>query len=71
MFSGALHLNCDLPSVHRQLAEPEFLYSSLDKGTVVVLDEIHRLEDPSRVLQGLRISFCGLDGLAKLFEKTD
>lgn len=51
MFSGALHLNCDLPSVHRQLAEPEFLYSSLDKGTVVVLDEIHRLEDPSRVLK--------------------
>jgi predicted AAA+ superfamily ATPase len=50
-FSGAVYLNCDLPSVHRQLAEPESLYSSLDKGTIVVLDEVHRLEDPSRVLK--------------------
>jgi uncharacterized protein len=51
MISGAAYLNCDLPSVCRQLAEPEPFYDSLAKGTVVILDEVHRLEDPSRVLK--------------------
>ena len=31
IFSGALYLNCNLPSVHRQLEEPESLYSSLSQ----------------------------------------
>lgn len=51
MFEGSVYLNCDLPSVVRQLAEPEPFFDSLNKGTTVVLDEIHRLEDPSRVLK--------------------
>jgi uncharacterized protein len=51
MVSGTVYMNCDLPSVVRQLEQPEHFYDSLRKGSVVVLDEVHRLEDPSRVLK--------------------
>jgi uncharacterized protein len=51
MFPKAVYQNCDLPSVTRQLADPEAFYDSLDKGTIVIFDEIHRLEDPSRLLK--------------------
>jgi len=51
MFSNAVYLNCDLPSVGRRLVDPELFYDSIDKGTIVIFDEIHRLEDPSRLLK--------------------
>src|SRR3989339_1253447 len=51
MFSKAVYQNCDLPSVVRQLVDPESFYDSLDKGSIVIFDEIHRLEDPSRLLK--------------------
>jgi len=51
MFSSAVYLNCDLPSVGRRLVDPELFYDSLDKGAIVIFDEIHRLEDPSRLLK--------------------
>lgn len=51
MIPGAVYLNCDLPSVGRRLANPEPFYDSLAKGSTVVLDAVHRLEDPSRVLK--------------------
>ena len=51
MFSKAVYQNCDLPSVVRQLFDPESFYDSLDKGAMVIFDEIHRLEDPSRLLK--------------------
>jgi predicted AAA+ superfamily ATPase len=51
MFPRAAYQNCDLPSVGRQLFDPESFYDSLDKGTIVIFDEIHRLEDPSRLLK--------------------
>lgn len=51
MLPEAVYLNCDLPSVGRQLFDPEPFYDTLDKGTIVIFDEIHRLEDPSRVLK--------------------
>ena len=51
MFSNAVYQNCDLPSVVRGLIDPEPLYDSLDKGAIVIFDEIHRLEDPSRLLK--------------------
>jgi len=51
MLEGAVYLNCDLPSVVRRLTDPESFYSSLEKGSIVIFDEIHRLEDPSRVLK--------------------
>jgi hypothetical protein len=51
MFPRAIYQNCDLPSVVRGLIDPEPFYDSLDKGTLVIFDEIHRLEDPSRLLK--------------------
>ena len=51
MFPGAIYQNCDLPSVVRGLIDPEPFFDSLDKGTIVIFDEIHRLEDPSRLLK--------------------
>lgn len=51
MLHDAAYLNCDLPSVNRQMADPEPFYDSLKRGSVVIFDEIHRLNDPSRVLK--------------------
>jgi predicted AAA+ superfamily ATPase len=51
MLPDTLYLNCDLPSVARRLADPELFYDGLVEETRVILDEVHRLEDPSRVLK--------------------
>lgn len=51
MFSNTIYLNCDLPSLGRRLVDPELFYDSIAKGTIVIFDEIHRLEDPSRLLK--------------------
>ena len=51
MIKDAVYLNCDLPSVARKMLDPEPFYDSLNQGTIVVLDEVHRLEDPSGVLK--------------------
>lgn len=51
MFTDAIYLNCDLPSVSRMVADPESFYDSMDKHAIVIFDEIHRLEDPSRLLK--------------------
>ncbi|MFQ5686742.1 MAG: ATP-binding protein [Candidatus Scalindua sp.] len=51
MLPGQVYLNCDLPSVCRRLADPESFYDSLEKGATVVFDEVHRLDDPSRLLK--------------------
>jgi len=51
MFSKAVYQNCDLPSVVRRLFDPESFYDSLDKGAIVIFDEVHRSEDPSRLLK--------------------
>jgi uncharacterized protein len=71
MISGALYLNCDLPSVQRRLAEPESFFAALANAAFVVFDEVHRLEDPSRVLKiaadeypALRILATGSSTLA-------
>jgi len=47
---AALYLNCDLPSTAERLADPERFFRSVDRG-IVVLDEIHQLPDPSRILK--------------------
>jgi uncharacterized protein len=47
---GALYLNCDLPSTAERVADPERFLRSVDRA-VVVLDEIHQLPDPSRILK--------------------
>ncbi len=51
MFPDAVYLNCDLPSTSRKLEDPESFLKSVSKGSVLVFDEIHRLEDPSRLLK--------------------
>ncbi len=43
-------LNCDLPSSHRLLADPEAFFRSLARPRLV-LDEVHQLADPSRLLK--------------------
>jgi len=51
MLPDATYLNCDLPSVSRQLDNPEYLFRNLEPGTTLILDEIHRIKDPSLVLK--------------------
>ena len=51
MIPDIIYLNCDLPSVQRELQEPEFFYRSLPPDSKIVFDEIHRLEKPSEVLK--------------------
>lgn len=43
-------VNCDLPSSQRLLADPEAFYRSLTTSRLV-LDEVHQLPDPSRLLK--------------------
>jgi len=43
-------LNCDLPSTQRLLEDPEAFYRSLSKPRLI-LDEVHQLPDPSRLLK--------------------
>ena len=66
----ALYLNCDLPSVAERAADPEQLLSTVRQPTLV-LDEIHQLPDPSRLLKiaadtrpGLRVCATGSSTLA-------
>ena len=51
MLSGAVYMNCDLPSVKRQLEDPEFFYNSLPEYATLIFDEIHRASDPSMILK--------------------
>ena len=44
-------MNCDLPSVTRTLNDPELFLDGQRPGTVLVFDEVHRLQDPSRLLK--------------------
>lgn len=48
--SGIEYLDCELPSVRRVLADPESFLRSVE-GKRIVLDEIHRLPDPSEFLK--------------------
>lgn len=52
-------LNCDLPSSRQLLADPEAFYRSLAKPRLI-LDEVHQLPDPSRLLK------IGADAFPKL-----
>lgn len=51
MLPDAVHMNCDLPSAIRALEDPELFLDSQEKGRVVILDEVHHLADPSRLLK--------------------
>lgn len=51
MLPAAQCLNCDLPSVARQLEDPEYFFAKQPQHSQIILDEIHRLPDPSRILK--------------------
>ncbi len=45
-----LYINCDLPEAESSLSDPVAFYQSCDKP-MIVFDEIHQLNDPSRLLK--------------------
>jgi len=45
------YFNCDLPSTRKQLEDPEFFLHNRTVPGRIVLDEIHRLDDPSSLLK--------------------
>lgn len=51
MIPNALFVNCDLASALRRLEDPEAFFKSQGKSSIIVLDEVHRLPDPSNVLK--------------------
>jgi len=46
-----LYFNCDLPSVQRQLADPEAFFAQYGRETPLLLDEVHRIADPALALK--------------------
>jgi predicted AAA+ superfamily ATPase len=62
-FPDAEFLNCDLPSNAERLADPERFFRSLTKP-LLVLDEVHQLPDPSRLLKIAADAFPNLKVLA-------
>ncbi len=48
---GITYYNCDLPSVQRQMTDPEYFLHNQQPGARLVFDEIHRLDDPSLLLK--------------------
>lgn len=60
---NAEFLNCDLPSVAERLRDPEGFFRAV-KHPVVVLDEVHQLPDPSRILKIAADAFPHLRVLA-------
>lgn len=51
MLPDAVYMNCDLPSARRALEDPELYLDSQTKGSVLIFDEVHHIEDPSRLLK--------------------
>jgi len=60
---AAEFLNCDLPSDVARLGDPEAFFRSLKKP-LVILDEVHQLADPSRILKIATDAFPHLRVLA-------
>ena len=51
MLPEAEYMNCDLPSTLRALEDPELFLDSQAKDGMLILDEVHHLNDPSRLLK--------------------
>jgi predicted AAA+ superfamily ATPase len=58
------YLNCDLPSSVRRLDDPELFFRSVRRRATVILDEVHRLPDPSGVLKIAADAFPSIRVLA-------
>lgn len=56
---GAVYFDCELPRVRRALEDPELFFRDHTEGTVV-LDEVHRLTNPSEVLKIAADHFPGV-----------
>lgn len=48
--ADAEYFNCDLPSTVERVEDPERFFRSVNRSTVI-LDEVHQLPDPSRLLK--------------------
>ena len=64
MLPDAVYVNCDLPSAVRALQDPELFLGAQTGAAVLVFDEVHRLEDPSRLLKIAADEFPQLKVLA-------
>ena len=51
MLPDTVYMNCDLPSAVRALEDPELFLDGQKPGSVLVFDEVHHLDDPSRLLK--------------------
>ena len=51
MLPDAAYVNCDLPSAARAADDPELFLGGRAAGSILVLDEVQRLSDPSRLLK--------------------
>jgi len=51
MIPDAIYLNCDLPATAQQIQDPEFFFQQSPQPATLIFDEIHRLDDPSRILK--------------------
>lgn len=51
MIPDAIYHNCDLPSVARKMEDPEFYLKQIPERSVLIFDEIHKLDDPSNLLK--------------------
>lgn len=61
--AGVEYLDCELPSARRSLEDPEAFLGAM-AGRRVVLDEVHRLPDPSELLKIAVDHFPGVRVLA-------
>ena len=59
----ASYLDCELPSVRRELADPES-WLKAHRGRRLILDEVHRLADPAALLKIAADHFPRLEVLA-------
>lgn len=64
MLPDAVYMNCDLPSSVRALEDPELFLGAHVPDSVLVFDEVHHLEDPSRLLKIAADEFPHLKVLA-------
>ncbi len=60
---GAVYFDCELPSVRRALADPEAFLDG-HQGLTLILDEVHRLPDPSEILKIAADHYPGIRVLA-------
>ena len=51
MLPGSVYMNCDLPSTVRSLEDPELFLDDQTPESILVFDEVHHLDDPSRLLK--------------------